>query len=650
MASERRLAAIMFTDIVGYSSLTQQNEALAIELLDEHHQLIRSAFPNFGGREVDVAGDGFLIEFSSAVQAVNCAIEIQDALHQRNTQSPERIVQVRIGIHVGDVISQDGRVMGDGVNIAARVEPLADPGGICITQQVFDQVHNKLEHGLESWGKQYLKNIEEPIEIYAVVLPWESGGSAGNEVTAGASGTKPSLVVLPFVNMSGETENEFFSDGITEEIITALSRVEGVSVISRTSAFAFKGKQITLREIGEKLSVHHILEGSVRKAGKNVRVTAQLVKVPEDKYVWSERYDRELEDIFAIQDEIAHSIVDLFQPQDAKTPPLVSAEARPQNLKAYDEYLRGRYFMHQRTPGGLRKAIDHFDRALSVDKDYALAHAGRAEAFNLQSEYGYIDLNEGYEAARECVERALSIDPTLPEALTAKAFVVGDYDRDWISAFKLLDQAILLNPGYSDARNIYSSYLTFFGKFDEALEQQKIAVREDPLSIYILRNLGNIYLWARRYDEAIEVVNQTTELDPTYPGAEIMLGVAHLYNDDLDAAERYLPGELPDDRSRVHVLANLFLGILRIRQDRRADAEAILSDLQKRPPSNDLSFSIGALMISLGKVDEGFEWLERAEREKNSALYYMAVTPAYDEYRDDPRYLALVKKLGLDQL
>ena len=649
MASERRLSAIMFTDIVGYSALTQQNEALAIELLDEHHRLVRSHFPSYGGREVDVAGDGFLIEFSSAVEAANCAVGIQQAFHERNSQYPEKVIQIRIGIHVGDVVSSEGRVLGDGVNIAARVEPLAEAGGICLTQQVYDQIHKKFEHKLESWGEQYLKNIEDPVEIYRVSLPWEKLEGHNQDFSTDHKSAKPSLVVLPFVNMSGDAENEFFSDGITEEIITALSRVPGVSVISRTSAFAFKGEQITLREIGEKLSVHHVLEGSVRKAGKQVRVTAQLVKVPEDKYVWSERYDRELEDIFAIQDEIAHSIVSLFQPAtpDESAPPL--PETKPQDIKAYNEYLRGKYFLHQRTPEGLLRAIAHFERALAIDTQYALAYAGKAHAHNLQAEYGYVNIDEGYLAACDCARLALEVDPELPEALAAEAFVMGDYERDWKGALRLLDQAIALSPGYSDARNIYSSYLTFFGRFDEAIAQQTLAIEQDPLSIYILRNLGNIHLWARQYEQAIDALERAMELDPTYPGSEVLLGAAHLYNGDLEIAERYLLGERRELTGRTTVLTSLLVGLLRIQQEKLDQAREILNDLISQPPSHDRAFSVGALLLSLGDVDEGFKWLAQSEQDKNSSLYYLKVAPMYDGHRDDPRYLMLLQQLGLNE-
>ena len=334
----RKLAAIMFTDMVGYSALTQRNEALALALLHEQQQLVRPIFAQYSGREVKSTGDGFLVEFASALQAVRCALEIQKEMVQRNSSAaPERRMQLRIGLHLGDVETRDGDVFGDGVNIAARVEPLADAGGICITGPVFDQVRNKIDEPLERLRQAPLKNIKAAVDVYRVILPWTHGApkrsgsrSASRRLgvraatiaallgvvaalgwwlttraphTASPSPAEPpskkSVAVLPFVNMSSDKENEYFSDGITEDLITALSKVSGLHVAARTSSFAFKGKNEDVRTIGTQLNVGAVLEGSVAKAGNQVRITAQLINAADGYHLWSDSYDRELRDIFA---------------------------------------------------------------------------------------------------------------------------------------------------------------------------------------------------------------------------------------------------------------------------------------------------------------------------------------------------------------
>ena len=306
----RRLAAIMFTDIVGYSALSNKNEALALDLLREHNELLRPIIHAFNGREIKTIGDAFLVEFASALEAVSCAVVMQRDMAERNNEgNKNRRVKIRIGIHLGDIVHQDNDVFGDGVNIASRIEPLAAPGGICFSRQVYDQVRNKIKEELISAGKHKLKNIEEPSEIFYVKLPWDPAATTVTAQSTGAA-TSRSVVVLPFTDMSREQDQEYFCDGIAEDIIDALSRVEGVKTVARSSAFAFKHKNMDIRDIGKTLNVENVVEGSVRKAGNKVRITSQFVKASDGCHVWSDKYDRDMEDIFAIQDEISFAVVD----------------------------------------------------------------------------------------------------------------------------------------------------------------------------------------------------------------------------------------------------------------------------------------------------------------------------------------------------
>src|SRR5262245_5726501 len=415
----RKLTAIMFTDMVGYSALAQRNEALALELLEEHRRLLRPIFPQFNGREVETAGDAFLVEFASALEATRCAVEIQRVLSERNQVQPtERHIRLRIGIHVGDVVHKDRKVMGDAVNIAARIEPLAEQGGICVTRAVFEQIENKVPQKLIPLSKPELKNISANVEVYKLVLGGavmsesasksrkllavlvlfvvtlnavlflkfglyrnESESSSANAVRTSltnASGAAPaatgtadqkSIAVLPFVTISPDKDNEYFSDGITEEILNALARTPGLRVAARTSAFSFKGKNESVQRIGEALKVGVVLEGSVRRAGNQLRITAQLINVADGFHLWSDTFDRKAEDVFAIQTEVAQRV------QEALKVKLLAGTAAmvvgTDNLEAYDLYLRGRELWNKRTGADIQRAGGLFQQAAEKDPGFA---------------------------------------------------------------------------------------------------------------------------------------------------------------------------------------------------------------------------------------------------------------------------------------
>src|SRR4029453_7433808 len=313
---DRKLAAIMFTDMVGYSALPQRNEPLALELLEEHRQLLRSIFPKHHGTEIKTIGDGFLVEFSSALAAVQCGIEIQEAITKRNSANPSQgNFQIRIGIHAGDVVRRADDMIGDGVNIAARIVPLAGVGGICISQQVFDQIENRVAQSLKRMGQVKLKNMMRPLEIYWVGYEGAASGPPDLVRADESSSTQKSIAVLPFLNMSPDPENEYLSDGLTEDLIMSFSRLKGLRVPARTSSFAFKGKNEDIRRIGDQLNVKTILEGSVRKGGNRLRITAQLIDAVDGGHLWSQTFDREMQEVFAIQDEITREIVDALEMQ-----------------------------------------------------------------------------------------------------------------------------------------------------------------------------------------------------------------------------------------------------------------------------------------------------------------------------------------------
>ena len=369
---ERRLAAILSADVAGYSRLMADDEQATVRTITAYRREIGNLVGDHRGRLVDATGDNALAEFPTALDAVEAALEIQRVLKTRNETLPEqRRMEFRIGIHMGDVAVDEGRIYGDGVNIAARLEALADPGGICVSGAVHDQVDAKLGLVSEDLGKQTVKNIPRQVRVFRL----------RDEVAIAKAATRPvelqpSIVVLPFANMSSDPEQEYFCDGMAEEVINALTRLESVHVVARTSAFSFKGKNVDVREIGKKLGVRSVLEGSVRKVGDRLRVTTQLIDVANGYHLWSERFDRRLDDVFAIQDEISSTIVDSLKIKltvEARSP----QSKRAASQEAYDLYLRGTHCRWQQTEPGFRKALEYFERALELDSEFATAHSRR---------------------------------------------------------------------------------------------------------------------------------------------------------------------------------------------------------------------------------------------------------------------------------
>src|SRR6266496_3961054 len=377
---ERRLTAILAADVVGYSRLMGANESGTLAALKAiQTDFIDGKIAQHQGRIVKLTGDGMLVEFTSVVNAVSCAAEVQRGMHDRNAGVPQdRRIEFRIGVNLGDVIVEGEDIFGDGVNVASRLESIAPVGGITVSQAVRDHVGKRLDLVFEDMGERRLKNIERPIRVYNVSLD-PAPGSDGSDSAATHGEEKPSIAVLPFINMSGDPEQEYFSDGITEDIITDLSKVSGLSVVARNTAFTYKGKTVEVAEVAKHLDVNFVLEGSVRKAGARVRVTAQLINGKDDRHVWADRYDRDLTDIFAIQDEITHAIVEQLKvkllPQEKKS----IAQAPTANIEAYTFYLRGRQFMQRHSKSNYQLARRMFANAVELDPLYARAYAGIAD-------------------------------------------------------------------------------------------------------------------------------------------------------------------------------------------------------------------------------------------------------------------------------
>ena len=646
----RKLAAIMFTDMVGYSALAQHNEALAITLLDEHRRILRSLFPQFHGREIETTGDGFLVEFASALEAAECAVRIQRALAERNhAAAPESQILIRIGLHVGDVVFRDDHVIGDGVNIAARIEPLAEPGGVCISRQVFDLVHNKLPHELVTMGQTALKNIAAPVEVFQIFIPGSSSTTAAvTSNRASATGQKPkSIAVLPFVNMSPDRENEFLSDGIAEDLITALSRINDLHVPARTSAFAFKGRNEDIRKIGKQLNVATVLEWSVRKAGNRLRITAQLVKVADGFHLWSERYDREMKDVFEIQDEITQAIVaalrvELSKEEEARRPKRPTA-----STDAYQLYLKGRECWNQRGLG-LKKALHYFELALMEDPAYALAYSGVADSYSLLGYYGYVYPKEAGERGIAAAGKALELDPDLAEAHTSLGglafFLLGDLPRGEAEYKK----AIALNPTYVPARYWYAMYLSALCRHDEAEAQMQRALDLDPLSFLVHTIHGWVLVSAKKFLPAIASLQKSLITHPQFPLTHVVLGHALAAQGQPAEARVHFQKAVDFSARAPWTLSTLGYGYALSGQPEKA--RQVLEELEQRSKQAYVSSWWRAFLhMALGEHEAALDSLERAFESHDTWVMFTNSYFGFDPLRANSRFQELLRKIGLQK-
>jgi adenylate cyclase len=499
----------MFTDIVGFTALAQSSESDALRLLERHNQRLRPLFLRFHGREVKTMGDSFLVEFDSALEATNCAVEIQQSLRADAPSVPERErIRVRIGVHLGDVVAADGDVFGDAVNIASRIEPLAEPGGVCISGPVYDQVQNKVDLRFERVDAPDLKNVQMPIPVYRIVLAPEP-----NPAGAARSGTDAPrrLAVLPFTNMSPDPQDDFFADGLTEEIITELSRIGSLRVIARTSVMRYKNLSKPIREIGTELRVSTVLEGSVRKAGNRIRITAQLIDAVSEEHLWADRFDRELADIFAVQADIASSVAAALDLRLRS--PSASPRAGPPSVEAYTLYLRGRFLWNQRSTPSVQEAIHRFEEAIAIAPEFPLAHSGLADCYSVLVDRGFLAVQEAIPRARAAAERGLELGPGLAEVHASMGLVLT-HVPDYSAAERELRAAISLNPGYAIAHHWQHLILLSLGRTEEARQEIRKAEELDPLSPVVLNSVGTMALAEGHKEEAMRKWERALELVP----------------------------------------------------------------------------------------------------------------------------------------
>ncbi|RWP44055.1 MAG: adenylate/guanylate cyclase domain-containing protein [Mesorhizobium sp.] len=509
---EQRLAAILAADMAGYSRLMEADESGTLARLRTHRiELVDPAIAKNKGRIIKTTGDGMLVEFQSVTDAVKCAVEIQQRMKRRNSDVPqERRIEFRIGINLGDIIFDDDDIFGDGVNIASRIEQLADVGGICVTAAVATQIADRLEIAMEDLGEKTLKNISRPVRLYRVgfdshVLP---------EVEAKRSISKPSIVVLPFNNMSGDPEQEFFADGLTEDIITELSRHHELFVISRNSSFVYKNRAVNVREVAEKLDVQYLVEGSVRKIGNRVRVTVQLIDTANDAHIWADKYDRKLDDIFAIQDEVTAAIAATLPGRVEAAQRDQLARAKPANMAAYECVLAAKVLHHRGTIEDNERAQTLIGRAVALDPDYAHAHAWRACILGQAWVHNWCkDRDAVWNDIMAALDRALALDDNDADVHRILA-AVNVNNNELTTARYHQERALALNPNYDLVVVQQGELLTWLGRPEEGIEWIRKAMQLNPHHPErFWSHLGKAHFAARQYGEAIEAFMHLSTMD-----------------------------------------------------------------------------------------------------------------------------------------
>ncbi|MDA4129795.1 MAG: tetratricopeptide repeat protein [Thaumarchaeota archaeon] len=640
-SGERRLAAVTFVDLVGYTQLSQRNEELALRHLEEYRSILRPLFARHNGNEVKTLGDGFLVEFPSALEAVRSAFEIQQSLHDLNSvRQQDKRVLARIGIHVGDVIHSGSDIYGDAVNIASRIEPLADPGGICISQPVHTQVRNKFEFPIKSIGVRALKNVDLPMEVFKVTLPWDQ--SSASEVPFAP---KTRIAILPFSNISPDTSDEYFADGMTEELINTISHNHQLKVIARTTVGRYKGSQKSISEIAKEIGVGSVLEGSVRKAGNKIRVTAQLIDATTEDHMWSDNYDRQLDDVFSIQSEIAKSVSEALMarliPEEQKS----IEKKTPASSAAYVRYLKGRMALRDRTEAGMREAKKLFEAAIVEDPNYAEAYAGLADAFFLLGNYDHMPTAEANKRGKESLDKALSLDNGLSEAHNTLAqFLTADYrfaeaEREFLVAIKL-------SPNYSLAHHWYGICLMETGNVEKSIEETRIAAELDPLSAALASNMAYNYAKIGDEGESQKWIQKLKELDTTNQFFDFIMALISEAKGDFDAAAAYA-----DEALRRHPSNNGYmseLGFYNALLGRREKVEEILQKLNELPDDTyGKPFNLAIVHAGLGDKDEMFRYLDQAFNERSILFRVLRYAHFDPSIREDPRYASLFQRANL---
>ena len=647
MSQSRQLAAIMFADIVGYTAMMQEDEALAMDWRQKLKRKLEEEVATHEGKILEFRGDGAMCSFVSTIEGVRAAVALQ--LHMQSVP----VVPLRIGMHTGDVIFEENNIYGDGVNIASRLESFAVPGSVFISGKAYDDIKNQKDIQSISLGKFALKNVKEQVEIFAISnpgikIPENNALEGKGEKVTDKKGIEKSIAVLPFMNMSNDPEQEYFSDGITEEIVNLLTHIKDLRVAGRTSSFHFKGRDIDVRRVGEKLNVRTLLEGSIRKQNLRLRITAQLINAEDGIQLWSERYDRELHDIFAIQDEIAFAITEELKITLLEKDKVIINEKRTTNKEAYDLYLKGRFYLNKRG-SWIKKALEYFKQASEIDPEFSLAYSGMADAYSILSFYGAIPPKDAMPIARQNAEKAIESDPSNAEALTTLAFISVYYDWNWAEARKRFQHVFEINPRYAPAHFWYSYFLSYVeGRFEEGIEEAKKSELLEPLVSLSHQALSVAYINAGKFEEALQAAEMAIELDAnSFPGFRalgVSLAGLKRYEEAIEALKTcvQLSSRLPIPLVELAWIYSL-RGI-------DAEIQTIYDELMRRSKTEFVSgLVLSAASYFSKKYDEATEFMELAFAQRDSILPFIRSFPSCSFLKNDSRFHHFIKRMNFPE-
>ncbi|MCK4678256.1 MAG: adenylate/guanylate cyclase domain-containing protein [Bacteroidales bacterium] len=662
MGEQRKLAAIMFTDIIGYSAMMSKDEKQALNILGKNREIHKSAIHEFNGELIKEIGDGTLSIFQTSSEAVNCAKAIQKVCCR------ESMFSVRIGIHIGEIVVIENDVFGDGVNIASRIEAAGKPGGIYISGRVYEDVKNKADIRAKFIGEKTLKNINFPVKVYSIFTGKKEGLSETILTEPGEIKEK-SIIVLPFENISPDPDQEYLSDGLTEEIITDLSQIQSLRVISRNSAMMLKGTRKATTTIAKELNVQYVLEGSVRKAGNNLRVTANLIDAKVDTHLWAEKYRGTMDDIFDMQEKVSQSIVNalkikLTPKQDKQIPEQIAIkqeaalspeekrviEKKPtKNIEAYNLYLRGRYFSNKHTEDGFIKGIECFEQAINIDKKYALAFVGLAQCYKELSRLSFLTHKEGYPRAKKAVITALELDNSLGEAYATLGSLKMITEWDIYGPEFDFQRALELNPGSMEVYKLYTQYLTWIGKFDRGITIAKRAIELDPLTPFTNFNLGFIFFYAGHWDESINQLNNTLDLDPKFVWSHMYLAYNYVLTGMYDKAITYADNVISIWPTVHRTIPFGFMGWVYSKSGRQDKAQKLLEQLLALNKNDSFDpYCMAVIYSGLNEKDKAFNWLRQAYEAHSGLMVYLKIHSQYffKSLVSDPQFGELLNKMG----
>ena len=673
MTSPRQLAAIMFTDIVGYTHMMQSDEKKAVAVLKHYNATLEKWVTHHGGRVANYYGDGSLCIFNSATAAVQCSVDIQKELRQ------EPVVPLRIGLHIGEVMFEEEKAIGDGVNIASRIQSLGHENTVLISADIHDKIKNNSSFTTASLGFFGFKNINKPMEVFALSndglqVPDRKSLTGKvdskykkrrtiqvlvsmllfaisisfvifyNQSSPVHTSIDKSVAVLPFTDMSQAGDQEYFSDGLTEDIITQLAKIKAFKVTSRTSVMKYKNNKKSLKEIGSELGASIILEGSVQKSGDKVRITAQLINAVTDEHLWAETYDRTLDDIFAIQTDIATKIANALKANLSATEEQGLTKKYTSNPEAYQLYLQGRYEWNKRLEAPVRKSIDYFKQAIEKDSTYALAYSGLGDAYLMLGVYSALRPDESFPIGKMYAEKALQLDPSLAEAYATLIDIHIHYDWDADAAEKYFEKTIASNPEYANAYHWHSEVFDMRHEFEKAEAESRKALLRDPYNLTINMQLGKNQIYAGQFPVAVDQLQKTILFDSTNALSHYNLGLAYVGLNQLDKALHQF--QLATDLGHGNTRMIAGLGFAKAVTGNKEEAQRIFDDLLTQSKRSYVPYyDLATIAVGLGNKEASITFLEQAYANREPWMPFIGMNPLFLRLKSDPAFDTLKKKI-----